>query len=320
MHDQCAHLLVQYEEAEAHVISFQFKNKAEHREFEQLVKTTDPVNALRGMGRVDEARRVVINTITMAIVSDCLHHLYEALRCAEKRKFVVTFNLLRKPMTDSLLYLSWILADEDSFYESFSMGDPAKIAPKIVGNFRKEIIAKAMAKTNIEGVLDSNFVNDSIFDAKTAYGFYRAFQHAVHLVTAERVEIRTSPENFNFIFKSPFEDDTYEAIYELLPSLLLYLSHVMLELFDLMKPMDRGAKTAFQTRSVLGLHLLDGGHRAQSAIDTLKQLITSPLPCEVCQAPFCLTHHNAARVVLSESFRCTKCRRIQYFPFSYAFD
>ena len=41
---------------------------------------------------------MAINTITIGMVSDCLHHIYEALRCMERRKVVVAFNLLRKPL------------------------------------------------------------------------------------------------------------------------------------------------------------------------------------------------------------------------------
>ena len=40
------------------------------------------------------------------MVSDCLHHVYKALRCLEKRKVIVALNLLRKPLTDKFLYLS----------------------------------------------------------------------------------------------------------------------------------------------------------------------------------------------------------------------
>ena len=65
------------------------------------------------------------------MVSDCLHHLYEALCCMEKRKVIVAHNLLRKPLTDNLMYLSWMLGDEDAFYAAFTAesGDDGGFAP-----------------------------------------------------------------------------------------------------------------------------------------------------------------------------------------------
>lgn len=116
LHDECARLLVEYEKERGHIVSFDFKDAAEEKRFKKV--KGHPLDAMRSVGRSEEARRVVINTITMAMVSDCLHHLYEALRCSEKRKFVVAINLLRKPLTDSLFFLSWMLGDEEDFMKN----------------------------------------------------------------------------------------------------------------------------------------------------------------------------------------------------------
>lgn len=82
-------MLVEYEAAEAHIVSFRFSGNAERRNFERLAKRQDAIAALRALDRHSEARRVILNTITMAMVSDCAHHIYEALRCLEKRMVVV---------------------------------------------------------------------------------------------------------------------------------------------------------------------------------------------------------------------------------------
>src|SRR5262245_60249943 len=86
LHDESARILVEYEGAEAHIVSFKFRNKAEAKRFNERAAKEDPVAAMRAAGYEAEARRVILNQITMAMVSDCLHHIYEALRCLEKRK------------------------------------------------------------------------------------------------------------------------------------------------------------------------------------------------------------------------------------------
>src|SRR3546814_2540245 len=83
---------------------------------------------MRDLRYTQQARKLVLNQVTMALVSDCLHHIYEALICIEKRKIVVAFNLLRKPLKDSLLQLSWMFGDENAFYDAFTSGNPEELS------------------------------------------------------------------------------------------------------------------------------------------------------------------------------------------------
>lgn len=318
LHDEGVRLLVQYEAAEANVVTVKFRSKVKAAKFAELAKESS-IDALRATGYPKQARRVILNQITMAMVSDCLHHIYEALRCIEKRKTVVGLNLLRKPLLDSLLYLSWMLGDEDGFYKAFTEDGPEALTPKRMGNHRANILAAALAQTKIDALIEASFINAALFDAKNASGMYGLFQHAVHLVTVDRIELRTQPENFNFIFKSYSDDDLYHGVYGQLPAVLLYLSHVIMELFDRVKRMDKGAKHAFIFRSTLAYHVLEGGDAAQEVQTGLGPAFSKHFQCDRCAEPLVLTQHNAARAVLSESFRCTKCQRINHLPFSWLF-
>lgn len=216
------------------------------------------LNARAVGGYEAEARKVVLNQITMAMVSDCLHHIYEALRCLEKRKVIVALNLLRKPLTDNLLYLSWMLGDEDGFYHAFTTNSPRGITLSILKSKRAEILSSALAMTEVADVLNAEFIDRALFTQANPSGFQKLFQHAVHLVTVQRVELETTPENFNFIFKRYDDDDLYELVYEVLPHVLLYLSHVIFGLFERMAAPDDGGKNAFHVRSILGLYLVEG--------------------------------------------------------------
>jgi hypothetical protein len=318
LHDECARLLVEYEQVEAHAVSVTFADKRKAENFENLAKK-GAIEAMRATGYAVEARKVVLNTIKMAMVSDTLHHLYEALQCMEKRKFVVAFNLLRKPLMDSLIYLSWMLADEDAFYQAFSSGDPDLLTNKKTGNIRREILADALAQTSVKGALSSETIHDLIFSSTEPDGLFQLFQHAVHLITVGRPEMQTTPENFNFIFKSPFEDDIFDLAYAALPIILLYLSHVLLELFDRMKSMEKGAKQGFLVRTILGFRLLGPAEEIKEVQDTLTEALSPNIQCERCSQQFVATRHNAVRALLTESFRCSKCRCINHLPLSYLF-
>lgn len=319
LHDEGARILVEYERAEANVVKFEFRSKAEAKKFDEHAAKEDPISAMRAGGYEAEARRVILNQITMAMVSDCMHHIYEALRCLEKRKVVVALNLLRKPLTDSLLYLSWMLGDEDEFYHAFTNNSPRGITSSILKGRRAEILAKALAKTEVADVLTDEFIDKTLFEQANPSGFQKLFQHAVHLVTVQRVELQTTPENFNFIFRKYTDDDLYELVYYALPHALLYLSHVIVGLFEQIAPPDAAGKRAFQVRSILGLYLVEGEENEAHAVERLAGLAEVVL-CPDCNTALKITPHNAGRLVLTQSFRCAACRRVQPFPFSWMFE
>ncbi|HXQ65403.1 MAG TPA: hypothetical protein VN980_02430 [Alphaproteobacteria bacterium] len=317
LHDECVRALVEYEAARAHLVTINFESQVSAEEFQKLAEK-DPTEALLRTGYPDEARRVVVNAITMGMVSDCLHHIFEALKCFEKRKIVVGFNLLRKPLKQNLLYLAWMLGDEDGFYTEFMSGNPENLSQKKVGSLRKEIFAKAISMMPDGSPFIPEILERLIYDRKYDSGFERAFEHAVHLITVERMELRTTPQNFNFIFKSYADDDTYDALYQRLPYLLFFLAHTILDLFDRMRRMDEGVKTAFAIRSLFAFSLLEGGEGKKA---TLKELSTmlSNIACAYCKAPLKVTSHNAGRIVLTDGFRCTNCGKKNLIAFSWAF-
>lgn len=319
LHDEFTRMLVEYEAAEAHIVSFRFSGNTERRKFERLAKSQDAIAALRALDRHSEARRVILNNITMAMVSDCAHHIYEALRCLEKRKIVVAFNLLRKPLLDNLTYLSWMVADEDGFYAAFTSGDPTKMTQKIIGNRRSDIFKKAIEKADLKGIVDAEEIISVIFDADNHGGLYRFFQHAVHLITVDRIELKTSPENFNFIFKSPADDDVYELLYANLPTILLYMTHLVLALYQRVKPMDPGAREALLFRTDNGYRLLHYEGGAAALAGAMGDILSPKVKCNACGAQLKVTPHNAARLLLADSFRCTRCRQISSFPLSWMF-
>jgi hypothetical protein len=319
LHDECVRMLSEYEAADAHLISFKFLNNAERKKFEKLAKEHDVVNAMRALNRHAEVRRLIFNSITMAMVADFAHYIYEALRCLEKRKVTVALSLLRKPLLENLIYFSWMVADEDNFYTAFTSGDPVKMTPKVLGNRRKELLEKAIEKADLKGIVDAVEIISIIFDASNADGLYPYFQHAIHLITVDRIELKTSPENFNFIFKNPSDDDMYELLYSTLPTVLLYMTHLIMVLYQRVKPMEPGAKKALLFRCDNAYRLLHYEGASAVFADVFGKAFSPRFKCPVCEAQLKVTPNNVARLLLAESFRCTHCRRISPFPFSWMF-
>ena len=250
------------------------------------------------------------------MVSDCLHHIHEALICFEKRKFIVGLNVLRKPLLDSLIYLSWILCREEEFYNTFTNNEPEHFTQKKLGNHRLKIFEESIELLNLKNVICANELKDILYLKSNEQGLYMLFQHAVHLIT-DRYEIKTQPQNFNFIFKSPASDDIYDTLYDNLPYVLLYLSQVIQSLFDKMQKMDEGSENAFQIRSIAGYYIVNHDFNTENFQNLYKVL--SKISCEFCNSPIKLTQYNLGKIVLTDSYKCTACRKNNLFPFSWLF-
>jgi hypothetical protein len=318
LHDQCVQILKEYEEAKANHVTVNFESEITAAKFQELSNSEDPIDALSKTGHPEEAKKVILNGITMGLVSDCLHHLFEGLKCFEKRKFIVAFNILRKPLKDNLLYLSWLLSDKDLFYSDFMTGDPEKLTQRKLGNTRIDIFSKAIKKAKVDSIVEAEILEEFIFDRKSDRSLEGYFQHAVHLVTSQNLELRTSPKNFNFIFKNPLDEDIYYLAYDVLPYVLLYLSNVIISLYDKIKKMDQGTKKAFHDRTGCGYLLIEKTN-VQEIIEALEKGMIKKPECNTCQSQLKITYYNALRITLNDSFRCNSCRHINWVPFSWEF-
>ena len=314
LHDECLRALAEYEKAGAHQETVRFKNEDDFSRFKELAEDNDTISVMQKLGYHHVSKKVILNTISMAMISDCLHHIYEALRCFEKRKSIVGFNLLRKPLKENLLYLSWMHGRRDEFYCQFMQGDSKYLAQSNIGSDRRGIYSDAIQQMPQGDVFDADRIESLIYDRSERYGFELFFQHAVHLVTIRYPELRTEPENFNFIFKDPRDDDLYELIYINLPYLMLFMSHVVIGVFHQMSAMDETSRTLFGIRSMLAYSLVvspegdDVLQRFHKTIDYLPR-------CRNCNRECKLTPYNSAQMLFRAVFRCTYCRKKTPFVF-----
>ena len=312
VHDQCVSTLVEYENSKAHIETIRFRKKSDGPMFEKIATTTDTIGALRELGYHREAKKVIMNTIAMAMISDCMHHVYESLICFEKRKTVVGFNILRKPLKESLLYLAWMYGNQDEFYEKFTKGDAKYLSQSIIGSRREKIFSYAINELEYGNLFDPKAVLNIIYSRKNDAGFELFFQHAVHLVTVRHVELKTAEENFNFIFKGPFDDDFYDLLYKNLPYLLLLMAHIVIGIFDRMKKMDPISKILFDTRTILLYNLITALDKNR-VLTSVRDIVSKPLRCFSCFHESAITEYNAARMLAMSEFRCSNCRKINPF-------
>ncbi len=116
LHDQCASLLVQYEQSNIDEIGIDtiveaYSNKFPNNDSDII----EILNFFRNEGFDAPYYHFLISKILMGLTSDLLHFTYEALKAFEKRKFSVAYSLLRKPFKENLIFICLLLNNYENF-------------------------------------------------------------------------------------------------------------------------------------------------------------------------------------------------------------
>ena len=214
LHDQIAHMLVEYDCAGIqHQVVNAFRKAVQGHE--DQFENVDILEFMKGHGLTEQYQQHVVAHVAMALTSDMLHFLYEALHCFEKRKFTVGFALLRKPLKENLLYLAWVLADENDFIARFEK-DVYQTLNHVGPERRKQIYAGAIKRLALPTLFDADTLWAMIHSKQHVNGFEPACQSATHLITSAGPLLRTGDYSFNLIFENPADDSLYPTFRTLL--------------------------------------------------------------------------------------------------------
>ena len=294
-------------------VPFKFADEAEASAF----KASDNIfQFLKDLGREDDLKKLVVNSVVNPLYGDMLHFIYEALTCLERRKTTVAFALLRKPLKYSQAMATWLWADEDDFFarldDSPAEGfDDGKIGPEN----RKALLSVAISKFDgIAPFLDPDTLYTIIYEKSNEKGLAPYFDMAAHLVTSYKA-IRTEPLNFNFIFKNPDDDDVYENVYFPLAYVLMYLFFLQLKTYGRMTLISESYVRWVQT-AMLGTFeaVFDITNGELIITEWVNQLLEPFLSCVVCEKKMTVTKATAPRLFMAEEIFCSECQSVQQFP------
>lgn len=305
LHDKIAHLLVEYASSGMqHVVTDAFMEAIQGHEdkFEGI----DILDWLKEHGLIEPYKHHLISHIQLALTEDMLHFLFEALTAFEKRKFSVGFSLLRKPLKEHLIFLSWILADEDDFLSGFE-SDTYKALNRLRKPKQQQIISDAVSKLQLDEFFDPDLIWDIIFSKNEKGGFEPVWQRATHLVTSMGALLKTEDYSLNFIFEAPLDDEYYEFIYSKLPYVLLYILQVCLECFQKIDTVNKRTYShlVLATKGAFEALFVDG--RNQSVSGLVNKTFKGILVCTSCDSEIKIGKRNGAQVYLTETMLCNSC-------------
>jgi len=305
LHDKLAQILVEYD---LNCIQDTVINAFEEAVAgnEEKFKDVNLLEYMKENDLLEPYKHHLVSHAVMALTSDMLHFIYEALTCLEKRKFSVAFSLLRKPLKEHLFFLSWILADEDDFISRFESNNHVSFSG-VSKETRIEIIGKAIKKLHVEDAFDANLIWDIVYSKKHENGFEPTWQKATHLTTSQGELLKTGDYSLNFVFDNASDDYYYEFLESKLPYIFLYITQVTLESFNRINPTNEKT-TSHLILTMMGCYealFTDG--RSLTISRMLQKEIGSLLDCIHCESKLKIKKSNAPEIFLHESFICESC-------------
>jgi len=312
LHDQMAELLIQYEASGAH-------NWVAEAVADALADCGvsnpdfDPLQFMKERGLVQPYKHLIVSHLVLGLTSDMLHFVFEALACFEKRKFAVGFSLLRKPLKENLLFLSWLLADQNDFISRFEAKTHATLNG-VQPERRVEIFSTAVDRLAVKEAFAGDLLHDMLFSKSHERSFEPVWQRASHLVTSQGSLLRTEDLNINFIFLDARSDHLFELLYANLPYVLLYAVQVSLECFAKILRANEHTVSHLLISTMGCYDALFSERREQPLTKQISKSLRPFLKCLHCEAPLRLTRANAAQMYLRETLTCHKCKLASPFP------
>jgi len=318
LHDQMLQLLRQYEGSDIHnIVVKAFEGVLSEMEFpatENEVEV-DFLDLLKKHGMVKQYKHHIVSHVVLALTADLLNFLYEALACFEKRKFAVGFSLLRKPLKENLLFLAWLLGNEDDFIARFER-DTYTTLNGMSPERREQLLSDAIQRLATKEGFASDLLEAMIFSKTHERSFEPVWQRATHLITSQGALLRTEDLNLNFIFHDVGSDGFFDLLYSNLPFVMLFAIQLSLECFSRIVPANELTTSHLILSSMGAYESLFGakGKRKVGVTSTLRRALGSFMKCVHCGAPYRLTKDNAVAMYLRETLQCGKCRLAAPFP------
>lgn len=315
LHDQMVNILKQSEERFIADVHFQLRDDEDRRKFREAA---DPLQFFHETGRDDLAKTLTLRQLVIPLYADILHFVYEGLKALERRKFLVAFTLLRKPLRYDLMLVTWLLAEPDDFYERFRTSPADHLETQALSKEQRiALLDKAIALLESYGLYNGELIYDMVYNKKASRGLAVAFDKAAHPVTNFGKEMRTEPLNLNLIFSSPSDNAAYEHLYWILAVLLIYLLFVQLALIKTMQQTMPGYVEwlRFVTLGTWGaLFADDESPPLPSLSEEWSKFAADLMRCVACGAQITVCQSEAARFFLEEIITCPRCATEQQFP------
>ncbi|QEE47567.1 hypothetical protein FVA81_24465 [Rhizobium sp. WL3] len=314
LHDQAARLLVEASQSG----QIEDWHEAVSSALSMLDENIDESKILSALAESGGALCVPMKVdIFVAVLSDTLHFIYEALKALEKRKFNVAFSLLRKPLTENLIILSRLVANDDHFIRSFADGTfQQKQVMQIDRSERINLFNSVIDKLPVGSPFTGELIDDIAFSKDAPNGLQIRMQQSMHLVTTRHPALLTPKLGMNRIFFDEQGDENYSA-YDSLPTIILFILQMSISKLSTYLATDERSTNEIMVRALGIFSNLHPG-KLDGMSQYLNRTLVDFFKCEWCEKGDAkIRKKHVAKFYLHDQIHCTRCNHQSHTPFTY---
>jgi hypothetical protein len=195
----------------------------------------DVVEAVLKQNDDNLIHKYILVEFARSLVYDACNNFYEAIWAIRRDNYRIAFQLIRKPLEETILHLEAIAADTNNYIEYFKNGDPNKL---YLSNYYKgeklfslieNVCHSIRVKLNIELLVNSEAICKLRYDKGSKAGFYLYNQKSIHVITSRSPLYASEPYSLNTV---GFDDVPMKLLLTNLPFLLDYFRNLVLLVFS----------------------------------------------------------------------------------------
>lgn len=164
--------------------------------------------------------------LILGLLKDFCYFMQESMDCSNKKRLVISYALLRRPIVDNLKILLRILMD-DSFYDNFIEKDDYD--PAYMKDYELKELLDKTDEIRITKPITGSLMYECIYEKTNPGSMINLSNRAIHPVTTKPWN-KTGSMNCNFMFTTPADtEELWKHYYTYLPAILIFYS----ELFNI---------------------------------------------------------------------------------------
>ena len=314
LHDYLTYFVIYGEKNKLFDMELIFKSDEEAESF-RSIENNMIWEWLEQQGYNDKLGELLLKSLFPALLADFCQFIYEALSCSERARLTVSYSLLRKPLKDNLSFFEWLLGDPEKLLTTLYNEPATELAlHKITQrDIFVPIISKAIDRTHHSYSFNADLLYDLRFNKSSDYGFEQFWNKAIHLITTHK-ELKTEPQNINFIFSDDVSRETqWHHIYTRLPLLLFYATDICESIMILILGDNMPNAKSRVLQKTMG-HMawtLEIPHLGSENNENLPSDILEKIEilCPYCDTDFVKSIKVFKNLFEKQSTRCPICRR-----------
>lgn len=179
--------------------------------------------------------RYILIEFARSLVFDACNNFYQAMWSIRRNNYKIAFQLLRKPLEETILHLEAISVDSDNYISRFKNGNPKKLylseyyKGELLSSLIENVCSSIRKNLNLELLIDSDAIFKLRYDKGSKSGFYYHNQRSIHVITSRSTLYSSAPFSLNTV---GFDEIPMKLILTYLPLLLDYFRNLVLLVFS----------------------------------------------------------------------------------------